>query len=556
MVVLDNTLLIHLFEDAGHAAKMSDNRLVVCADLVGGKTVELFYTLSSPVLYDLPQFMVDLVRYPFLGSLPHVGSTGIVCAYDSDNAFPNPEKSEQALVDVFKRTVETLNKGLLGGNETDYEDELQSYWSFGDKLLTAYYFDELPLATKQIYAAASQCSEHACLCMATEKKTLTRVVSHLSRKEDSEIETFPCLHIRLNNPLSNPLPITCTEWEREIAKSGDAVLRSYRQFVTLGKNKHVFIVLSVPVGEGVTSVCFSQPSVPARKGFRKGDALYKYSIAKTEYGSLSVSRLILKDASQRHLFKRGGDGKTLNEKYTIVGCGALGGHLAQVLADSGVQRLMLLDRELLELENIARHICGFGSIGKMKVDAIKTLLEESNPNIECTAIGSDANSALDSNPRKIADTDFIFITAADYPLENHYLTAKSNGLIQAPIIIMWLEPFVFAAHALVVNKPQDIMSDYFNAELSFYKPIVANAQSLFQRDAGCRSTYMPYSGLDVQSFLLDFLRDWQKGMMGNSDANYHFVWFGRLSDAENLGARLSPGVDISQEYTHYFERID
>lgn len=64
-----------------------------------------------------------------------------------------------------------------------------------------------------------------------------------------------------------------------------------------------------------------------------------------------------------------------NFRVTIIGLGG-GGEIALHLLRSGIQNLFLIDFDILEKENLCRHICGSRFVGKNKAQAVKELLEE------------------------------------------------------------------------------------------------------------------------------------------------------------------------------------
>lgn len=65
----------------------------------------------------------------------------------------------------------------------------------------------------------------------------------------------------------------------------------------------------------------------------------------------------------------------------VVGCGSIGGAAAESLAAYGVGRLELIDPDRLLWHNLIRHILGPESVGQLKVDALKTQLEERWPDL-------------------------------------------------------------------------------------------------------------------------------------------------------------------------------
>jgi molybdopterin/thiamine biosynthesis adenylyltransferase len=69
-------------------------------------------------------------------------------------------------------------------------------------------------------------------------------------------------------------------------------------------------------------------------------------------------------------------------RVLIAGCGSGGGAVALQLVMSGVCRLTLVDADILEPENVIRHVCGRRYIGQAKVDAVADVLLDRNPAAE------------------------------------------------------------------------------------------------------------------------------------------------------------------------------
>lgn len=63
----------------------------------------------------------------------------------------------------------------------------------------------------------------------------------------------------------------------------------------------------------------------------------------------------------------------------ICGCGALGGHYALAMARMGVSQFTLLDRDIVDWENMGSQPYGESDVGNPKVDALGELLSEANP---------------------------------------------------------------------------------------------------------------------------------------------------------------------------------
>jgi molybdopterin/thiamine biosynthesis adenylyltransferase len=75
-------------------------------------------------------------------------------------------------------------------------------------------------------------------------------------------------------------------------------------------------------------------------------------------------------------------GQLSEARVLIAGCGSGGGQVALQLAMAGVRRFAFFDSDVLEAENVIRHVCGRRYLGQLKVDALADVLLDRNPSIE------------------------------------------------------------------------------------------------------------------------------------------------------------------------------
>lgn len=96
-------------------------------------------------------------------------------------------------------------------------------------------------------------------------------------------------------------------------------------------------------------------------GFRPGPKAAKKLELSVYQGKQEPTRNSVIQVHRERLFKRtaGTVPKTWDDPVSIIGCGSIGGFLAEHLARSGVvDRFRLIDPEFLNVENTARHPCG------------------------------------------------------------------------------------------------------------------------------------------------------------------------------------------------------
>lgn len=72
----------------------------------------------------------------------------------------------------------------------------------------------------------------------------------------------------------------------------------------------------------------------------------------------------------------------INSRIHIVGCGSVGATVAENLARCGITKFTLWDFDVVEPKNLANQIFRVKDIGKPKVEALKDILLDINPDIE------------------------------------------------------------------------------------------------------------------------------------------------------------------------------
>jgi integrative and conjugative element protein (TIGR02256 family) len=110
-------------------------------------------------------------------------------------------------------------------------------------------------------------------------------------------------------------------------------------------------------------------------------------------------------------------GKTV----ALIGLGALGSRVAELLAQAGVGKFKLIDMDRLKPVNVARHIGGISDFGASKVRVVMSRLLNINPRLRFSkddAVCASADSSIDRLARFIRDADIVISTTADEGVES------------------------------------------------------------------------------------------------------------------------------------------
>ena len=96
---------------------------------------------------------------------------------------------------------------------------------------------------------------------------------------------------------------------------------------------------------------------------------------------VAAAALVAEPNDERTLRIRAGpDADVLKGRSAVLfGAGALGGHVAVTVAESGVDSLRIVDREILSPGNVVRHVAGNDHVGGPKVNAVEAAIRNHAP---------------------------------------------------------------------------------------------------------------------------------------------------------------------------------
>ena len=81
---------------------------------------------------------------------------------------------------------------------------------------------------------------------------------------------------------------------------------------------------------------------------------------------------------------------------------------------SGICRFTLADKDVLEPENVVRHVCGLRYVGMKKVDALSDVLRDRNPTVTISALDVDlmAHEGLD---KEVTQATVVIVATDNEP---------------------------------------------------------------------------------------------------------------------------------------------
>ncbi|UOO77372.1 ThiF family adenylyltransferase [Neisseria sp. Dent CA1/247] len=174
--------------------------------------------------------------------------------------------------------------------------------------------------------------------------------------------------------------------------------------------------------------------------------------------------------------------KLQTKHIVIIGCGAVTGAIAEILARAGVEKFTLIDDKKVRQSDLLRHLfCRLNHIGTYKTDVLANYLKKINYKVETKVFREKLLPKTDLNHWITADVDLV-INGCDEPYIGH-TSLKIGRFLQTKNIPMYIMGG-FDAHLMssgeLVFPPQtpciDCCQQTFQKALADWKPIYSEVE--------------------------------------------------------------------------------
>jgi len=513
----------------------------------------------------LPAHTVEAIK-----QIPHLDARRFLCTFDEVTAKPNADDPGMVALAVLGRAVRVFSEGLSGDNRSDYSEELQAYWALdSDTLSLSLSGPDMVVTGVVMLHLQPSWRGYSYMFAPTEDagKEWLRGVGCASKVEAQKI---PFLHLQtLGDP---PMPSTNVDIYRLLRRQDDDSCLK-RLLAHLQRSQRPSAVLfSAPAAGGgrmlgawwhpkVVHQVYRGPDHNRRHqhvvpGFRAGsNSMAAAAELSVRHQKEKIVRSVVERVDRARLFERttGAPRPAIEHPVNMVGCGSIGSITASALAQSGaVDRLRTVDPEKLEPGNVQRHYCGMSAIGEYKAEATAQKLRAHLPHAECEPHTRDVLDVLRTSPAVFTPTSLTVVTVGDIAVERRLNRLYKDGFAfsDAPLCFMWVEPHLFAGHALFLRHNRaGCFECAFDENFHFNRRVLANPSSFSRREAGCQSTFVPYSGVDAVQFVAAATRFLINSL--ETSENRIFSWIGDIEKARRSGAGLEPEWEHASPFSAY-----
>lgn len=259
----------------------------------------------------------------------------------------------------------------------------------------------------------------------------------------------------------------------------------------------------------------------------------------------TLEPIIVLTFNKERIMPRSGAEQSLNsKKVMLVGCGSVGGDVADKLAASGVGHIDLYDPDTLSLNNLYRHILPPQYVSFNKSYALWHSLTSKYPWLE---IGSYTAKLLDLRRRDLLIKYDLIIIAIGAPTQErlfHDYLIKEK--IKVPIINTWVEGYGIGGHAvLAIPETKGCLRCAYVDPADFSRGLASNLnflapnQDLTKNHAGCGDAFLPYTYIASTQTALITADLGVKCLLGKIQESSRVSWKGNSNDATANGFKLN-----------------
>lgn len=511
--------------------------------------IQVQFIISLPPTFPdrLPTIYISRGDFKKIYPIPHLDVNRIVCTRDAEVICINDNKPGEAIEKLIEIALETIKKGINEENIGDFESEYLAYWN-----------DKIEYALLALFNPSDTPSLVQICKLSGKIYGSELILSDDLKKLQHWIEpfniTYTVLHDVLYLPFEQPIK-SIPQTEKDIlGMINGTFTKEANQYISTFPSKPI-IVVSFPLnGE---RMMFAWGHKAWSDGFRPSASFQTRLLRDFPLERVGLIRL-----DKERILKRGGADKlSLSNNLSIgmIGCGSIGSQMVMSLAKCGVDKFCLIDPDLLNPENVARHLCGMVEAANKppKVSAVKKKIINHFPDIDCVEYQGDVLDLLQREEIDLNIYDLLIVATANMAAERRINELVRKKIIRSKVVFVWLEPHGVGGHILYVDPSEGgCYKCCFNLKGEFLYSIAALGQQLDKRECGCQSTFWPYSSLDVEQFVAICTKKIFDMLENTATSTTLYSWMGDTDRFTRLGYRIDDMWIANSPYTVVRTNID
>lgn len=514
--------------------------------LSNGSLISLSISFDKNYAISLPVFHIINPNHSYL----HCDIQGKLCILDRDSIMIKPHMLSSLVVECFDRALSILSLDPKSNEyKLEYMREFNSYWVEVAKVLKVY----TNIDTSTIKFQKAELLYTNKYLVVSDNKVTTEIIAreYLKIPKKANDKYYPIYLIRLKEGATLP-SIKKTYSKKETVKYilSNLSVSSRREFEKLiNKISNDFCLMFLficPSGYHDIAFGFSFHTKTKRKKSVKNS------------NNCQVEPIYVRRFDTEYLNARLGSVQPINrKKILLLGCGSIGGFVANNLCQTGITTIDILDKDVYTPENACRHFLGFSGIyadkPRYKADLVKNRLYELYPYIEIDSMCFEDRTveSFISSKDRLSNYDLIISALGDPTLNLEINRILYANLIPVPFVCCFNEPYGIGGHVIVVNIShnsclQCLYTSAFHTDIvQFRGSFVNDGQTFIKNNSGCGGSFVPYGCLDSQQTAILATKVVNEVLLGKFRSNKIYSWLG------NSNLLTDSGYSVSDRYLKF-----
>jgi molybdopterin/thiamine biosynthesis adenylyltransferase len=457
--------------------------------------------------------------------MSNIDSSGGLCYLSPGSVVLDRFDPAGSIAMCLQSAEELLNSFIddPAHNKRAVQDEFLAYWSGGGKHVWAVIGDVPAEALNAGVSFIDMDEQRASLSLpmiSSSSQEVEQVAQALGGKVQGE-QDGRCWLLRTGvYPIApvDGLPTTLRElfgylksWDQSLSRRVQRILSSDKAYL-----KYRLVTFAVLSPAGWVGFSFSIESFLRLTGHRRLPSVcLQYLHRRGE--SIEITRLVLTEIGARFIHSRNlAHASLIDKRVTIIGCGAVGGYIAQAVArlgaGAGGGKFRLIDPGILEPGNIGRHWLGMDSLFAPKVTSAARVLRQQFPYstfIDCVQDVRDVTDLFDAD----LVIDATGVESVSEMINAHHVQRDRN---RPPVLYAWILGNGDCVQGLWVDSKrygcyrclrQPKGANYRDERF----PVLKEAPTTLM--IGCQAV-TPYSvatPIEAAALCTEFVIDWLKG---------------------------------------------
>lgn len=423
---------------------------------------------------------------------PHISASGSLCYTVSGSIAMdifNPASQVLACID---RATDVLSDILEGKLVKDLTNEFFVHWDYYANPYDPVYLDTNDTNDPyiQVYGVKNADGKIEATVI-TDDRLRTQKKFHVLKLELSEAALEGCIIKTNAEPYpytdGHPWPPTTLkeflDWQYFLDKKAAGKILKRLKAIHDSGNYFALILISSPTAKYAANVDLSnfKSKIKSTKHARSELALSPFRV-------MTLSRI-----DDPYMVERNQPGRKnlMGKKVLLIGAGAIGGYLSDLLVRSGAGLsggiLTIVDKDILNVGNIGRHKLGFESLNSYKSDALEKQLKLSFPTADIRS------NFFDVRKFDLSQRFDLIINATGEQSLGDWLSMALNQKQFSPMLTVWIDGPGAVARSLF--QPTELHACYrclHDVDRSDLYPAVDKQYEVKLGGHGCESLYVEF----------------------------------------------------------------